>query len=606
MKLTLGRTFADYVTSYKPKHTFNPQKTYRGWGVRITAVYILLIVFFFVLSVRLFHLTIVNGAENRDLSEGNRVRTITIHAPRGMFVDRMGKKLTNNIPAFRVTGPCEENAPCPAQLLSEEAWRKSGIDAKSVYLEQDVIRAFTYPYETAHVLGFLGEITQEEISNPLYTYQDYLLGDRLGRSGLEEAFEKKLRGTDGKELIEIDANHNKIRTLGKVDPIPGQTITLALDMDLQAAAYQAMGEFAGAVIVSKPKTGEILSLVSTPSYNPNKLQTGLSEDEYTKIFQSADKPMFNRALAGVYPPGSTFKIVAALAALESGSMTASETIEDTGILRIGDFSFANWYFTQYGRTEGAVNMEKAIARSNDIYFYNLGERTGIDVISEWGKKVGIGAKTGIELIGEAEGVMPDRDYQRAVRGTDWYLGDSYHIAIGQGDLLVTPLQVNRWTTLVANGGRLCPFTLLKVDKNTGVMCADLQINEAHLQTIARGMQKACDRGSEGGYQGTGYPFFDFEVRRETISDSEGKSEVRRVPVACKTGTAETGDPDRTHAWFTAFAPLPAGVSTKEGVTETVVSGEPEIAVTVLVENGGEGSSVAAPIAKKIFEEWFGR
>ena len=627
----LGKAFSDNVVQFSKKRRQNGPKL-TGWGARITLLYMLLIVGWFGLVVRLFHLTVVEGKENRELSEGNRVRTAIIHAPRGILRDRMGKPLVENVPGFRATGSCQKNLPCQTKFLTQSKWESLPPASKEdAFLERDFLRQYLYPLETAHVLGYLSEINADEIANPYYLYQDYLIGDRLGRMGLEATFEKKLRGVDGKELIEVDAENHRIRSLGKVDPLPGQDLTLALDLDLQRVAYQAMGESAGAVVVSKPKTGEILALVSTPAFNPNLIHQGLTTKDFQTLLESPEQPLFNRTVSGVYPPGSIFKLIVSTAGLESGKITKETQIEDIGILRIGEFSFANWYFTGYGKTEGQVDIFKAIARSNDIYFYNAGQLTGVETIAKWGKKFGLDQKTGIELPGEAEGVMPDPEWRKKVFGTDWYLGDTYHLAIGQGELQTTPLQVNLWTNAVASGGVLCEPTLLKVRSSqfrpkastngrwaSGPdppladavrSCTDLKIKKETIETVTEGMRRACSKGDDVGYQGTGWPLFDFTVMRETLDDAGGKGEKRSVPVACKTGTAEFGDPDnKTHAWFTAFAPLRQGFGGQAPNSENIATstGEPEIVVTVLVEKGGEGSSVAGPIAKKILEEWFKR
>src|SRR3989344_7040972 len=609
----LGSVFSEHVSQYKKRRSKSGSTNIRGWGARVTIFYALLIGSFFLLEVRLFHLTVVMGRENRSLSEENRVRTAIIHAPRGIFYDRKGTALVVNEPALRVTGPCEPNAACLTKLVNEAEWKASQGSQQSVYLEKDFMREYRFPYETAHLLGLLGEITAEEIDNPYYSFQDYLLGDKLGRSGLEGIFEKKLRGTDGRELIEVDSKNNVIRTLGKIDPLPGTDIHLSLDSELQKTAFDAMGEYAGAVVVSKPKAGEILALVSNPSFNENKFHAGLSAKEYGNLVSSEDNPLFNRPLSGTYPPGSIFKILSAVAGLESNAVTRETLIEDVGILKVGNFSFANWYFTQYGGTEGPVNLVKAIARSNDIYFYKLGEMTGIETIAEWAGKFGVGKKTGIELNGEAEGVMPDPEFKRKVYHDQWYLGDSYHIAIGQGDLQTTPLQVNRWSNAIASNGILCPFTVLSQNPEFGNarshVCEDLRLKPETIKIVTEGMIRACSGGNESSYQGTGYPLFDFTVYKEQLSGDSGSAQIYQVPTACKTGTAEFGDPEeRTHAWFTIFAPVPEYLLEQAGVAkkENTITGEPEIAVTVLVEKGGEGSSVAAPVAKKILEAWFKR
>lgn len=599
-KFKFGKAFFDGIGVQKKRHEIKIGQ-WRGWGARLTFFYLVLIIAFFTLSTRLFHLTIVRGAENRALSEENRTRVSIIHAPRGIIFDRMGKPLVQNAEAARVIGPCDTS--CQAEL-----WLKSDLEKnpehKKMIWEQDSIRQLIYPYETAHILGYLGEIAEEEIQNPQYVYQDYLLGDKLGRAGMEMIFEKKLRGVDGKELIEVDAQGGALRSLGKIDSIKGEDLYTSIDIDLQKRAYEALGEHMGAVVVSKTKTGEILALVSTPSFDPNKINSGISDTDFKKL-ASADQPMFNRAISGVYPPGSVFKPLNAIAGLEAEKISAATLIEDTGRLEVGAFSFGNWYFTQYGKVEGKVDMVRALARSNDIYFYKLGEMVGVETIATWGKKLKFGTKSGIELPHEAEGIMPDPAWRMKVRGTSWYLGDTYHLSIGQGDLLTTPLQVNLLTSTIANKGIWCPPTLLKLDattlsKSASTKCEDMKIKVATLEVVTEGMRRACTPDKGWGYQGTGWPLFDLVIEK---SEKEGEDAKKiSLPLACKTGTAEFGNPEgKTHAWFTAFAPLDYSDATVSAIT-----GEPEIAVTVVVEQGGEGSSVAAPIAKQLLQEWFGR
>ena len=380
----------------------------------------------------------------------------------------------------------------------------------------------------------------------------------------------------------MDADGQKVRTLGRDEPTPGETVELSIDSAISQVVASAFPvDKKGAVIVSKPTTGELLAIYSSPSFNPNGFTLGQTQEQYEELMASPDEPMFFRAIGGVYPPGSTFKLVTAIAALSEGAFEAETTVEDIGVIRIGQFSYPNWFFTQYGKTDGLVDIVKAIQRSNDIYFYKAGEGVGIEKLAAWTRKLGVGAPLGIEISGEAAGLMPDPAWKRGhftsawdleQRNHLWFLGDTYHVAIGQGYLLTTPLQVNTWTNVVANEGKLCRPTIEKGVRD----CRDLGIDEDTLAIIIEGMKKACEPG------GTGWPLFDFQV-----------------PVACKTGTAEFGDPDdKTHAWFTVFAPVGSG--------STPPSTEPEISVTVLVEGAGEGSDVAAPIAKKILEEWFRR
>jgi penicillin-binding protein 2 len=311
--------------------------------------------------------------------------------------------------------------------------------------------------------------------------------------------------------------------------------------------------------------------------------------------------------------------VTSLAGLEEGVITESTTVEDNGVITIGPFTFPNWYFLQYGKTEGVVNVVKALQRSNDIFFYKAGEWIGVTKLAEWARKVGIGAPLGIELSGEAGGLVPDPAWKKIrfateadkiARNDEWYLGDTYHISIGQGYLLTTPLAVNTWTNIIANGGKLFRPTIRKITslREEREQCKDLGLKKESVHIIMEGMEKACATG------GTGWPLFNFSVSKATgtpadIQESSPSAAVKvQIPVACKTGTAEFGDPkNRTHAWFTAFAPIPEQYIPDDiKATENYIDGNPEISVTVLVEGAGEGSNVAAPIAKKIFEEWFSR
>jgi penicillin-binding protein 2 len=289
------------------------------------------------------------------------------------------------------------------------------------------------------------------------------------------------------------------------------------------------------------------------------------------LLDQENQPLLNRAISGTYPPGSTFKLVTAAAGLEDKIIHKNFVIEDTGIFSVGSFSFSNWYSTQYGKTDGEVNVVKAIQRSNDIFFYKLAELVGVDKLSSFAEKFGLGKKLGIDLGGEQSGTVPTQEWKKKVIGENWYLGDTYHYGIGQGFLLTTPLQVNAWTQAIANGGILYKPHLLLNTKYSILNTKFLSTETISL--IKEGMIGACSTG------GIAWPLFDFKVKGKPIS------------IACKTGTAQHGGEETMpHAWITLFAP----------------SDNPQIIVTVLSESSGEGSNVAAPIAKKILEEWFGR
>lgn len=568
---------------------------------------------FFVLAFRLFDLTVVKGNELRIRSDTNRTRVLTRHAPRGIFLDRTGRPLVSNIPRYRLLRPCDaaSSGECVEFLTKEEGDRLSqdGLPAGE-FLEVDYMRQYLYPAALAHVIGYTGELSQEELESEFYRSRNYVAGDRVGRMGTEEVYNERLRGRDGQEYVEVDAAGMLLRSLGRQEELSGEDITLSLDIVVSRAAADAFppGE-KGAVIVSKPDTGEILAMYSSPGFSPNAYARGLSLEDYDALINNPDLPMFNRAIGGAYPPGSTFKIVTALAALEEGAITPDTIVEDTGIIRIGPFTFPNWYYNKYGKTDGNVDVVKALQRSNDIYFYKTGEWLGISKLAAWARKFGIGTPLGIELSGEAGGLMPDPAWKnnhfstpadREARNNEWYLGDTYHVSIGQGYLLTTPLSVLVWTNSIANDGTICTPTIEKVTAGglggNAASCRPLGVRPEHLDVVTEGMVAACASG------GTGWPLFGFSVRE--ASDSA----AIQVPIACKTGTAEFGDPkDHTHAWFAAYAPIPDRFVPGEiRQTESYISGKPEISVTVLVEGAGEGSDIAAPVAKKIFEAWFTR
>ena len=620
----LGSAFSDTLISSTrsiSRRTHDDVPWWAGSG-RVLMFATLLFVSFFILLWRLFDLTIVHGVEYRRLADGNRTRELVRHAPRGMLLDRTGKVLVENIPQYRLIKPCAQGSRECTEIISEEVGKRlsAGGLSNGQFLEVDYQRNYLINDAMAHVLGYTGELSEDELKSEYYSLRNYGLGYRVGRMGIEAVFNDRLNGRNGKELVEVDAAGEILRTLGREEAMMGEDIMLSLDSGLSVVAKNAFPEGEkGAIIVSKPSTGEILALYSSPFFSPNAFSQGMSQQDYDALINNIDLPMFNRAIGGTYPPGSTFKLVPALAALSEKIITPSWTVEDVGILKIGPYTFPNWYFLQYGKTDGIVDIYKALQRSNDIYFYKVGEALGITKFATWAKKVGLGKPLGIELSGEAGGLMPDPEWKNAQfntekdkeqRNNDWYVGDTYHVAIGQGYLLTTPLQVNFWTNLIANGGEKCVPTLEKETRVHKKNCTPIGISRETIATITEGMRRACDTG------GTGWPLFNFGIHKLDQSDQLVKSDqFVSIPIACKTGTAEFGDPNKnkTHAWFTAFAPLPADLpavaSAKEGASErgeTIITGEPEISVTVLVEGGGEGSNVAAPVAKKIFEEWFGR
>lgn len=524
----------------------------------------LLAIGFLLLVGKLFELQLVFGSKNRALAEGNRIKKEVIPAPRGIIYDRYDKELVRNVPIYRLKTEenCEDEEGCFKFISRDEALN---LEAQGELdgLRTDIGRDYLYREALAHVLGYLGEANKEEVE--LGKYQ---MGDLVGRMGVEEKYDRLLRGQDGGLIYEVDAYGNKIREIGRFEPIPGNDLYLLIDAELSKKTYAALEGKPGAVVVSKVENNEILALVSSPSFDPNLLSRTENKDEKSQekikdLFKDPLKPFFNRAITGVYPPGSTFKIVTATAGIEEGKVDEDTIYNDTGQIQIGEYVYRNWYFTQYGKTEGEIDLIMAIKRSTDTFFYKIGEWVGATRLSEWAYAFGLGKKTGIKIPGEVAGFVPTPKEKQRLKGERWFLGNTYHYAIGQGDLLTTPLQINNLTNVIASGGELCNPSLLEDEE---VNCQSLRLKDLSLKLVKEGMKEACSS------KGTAFPFFEFKPQ-----------------VACKTGTAEFGDPEgETHAWLTAFAPFD----------------KPDIVATALIEKGGEGSDVAAPVVKEIMNYYF--
>lgn len=519
------------------------------------------------LVIRLFCLQILKGSDFLTIADENRIRMEKIPAPRGIIYDRQEKALVRNIPVYQVKSSKSK----VKSLISKEEALKMEMGGEE--LEMGLAREYPEGEIFASVLG-------------------YVDAEMVGRSGVEAVYNEVLTGEDGARLVETDAQGEVLHEIGKRQPISGENIHLSIDSDLQRKVLELMKGKKGGVVVSNPQNGQILALVSTPTFDPNLFSQGKQLDtrrvqqgdtrrvsDVEDLLEDSDQPLFNRAIGGGYPPGSIFKIITATAGLEEGKIDKNTRIEDTGEIRVGEYRYGNWYFDQYGRKEGALDIIGAIRRSNDIFFYRVGEYVGATKLVAWAKKFGLSRLTEIDLVGEEEGWILDPYEKEKQTGESWFLGNTYHLSIGQGDLQVTPLQANMMTNVIANGGKLCLPRVKKEERD----CQDLGLKQETIDLIAEGMKQACQTG------GTGFPLFNFKPQ-----------------VACKTGTAEFGPPvggpaggpaggeDKTHAWFTVFAPVDPPV------------GGPEISVTVLLEAGGEGSRDAAPIAKEILAEWFGR
>lgn len=463
---------------------------------------------FLVLLARIIELQIIKGAYYRTLSEENRIRHIPISSSRGKILARGGEEMKDK--------------------------------------------------NFAHITGYLGEVNEEEVGKVDARCTEKgprKMGKMVGRGGINEEYDCILSGIDGEELIEVDSSGEKIRTLGIKKPIPGSDLTTTIDYGLQNKIVEEMGQKKGAVVVSDFR-GEILALFSSPSFDPVRVENYLKDP---------DLPFFNRAIGGAYHPGSVFKPFVALTALSEGKIDKNFTYNDAGKIEIktpyGDFIYSNWYFTQYGRVEGLIDLVRALARSTDTFFYTIGEMVGPENIAKYSEKFGLSKKTGIDIPGEISGLVPTPEWKEKIKKEKWFLGNTYHLSIGQGDIVLTPIGLNSAFSAIANEGKLCkPYINLKL-KTKNEKCKDVGIKKEYLNLVKEGMRRVCVTG------GTGYTFFNYPEN-----------------VYCKTGTAEVGLDGETHAWFTLF--------------------NDDLVMTVLVEKGGEGSKVAGPIARNIMDYVF--
>jgi len=586
-KKSIGHAFSDHVFEERLKRR-KDHSSFRGRGLYGFIPLVILCIVFSLLSMRLFTLQIVRSSYYSRLSDANRIRTTLIPAPRGIIFDRNGQALVRNIPAFSIL----DNKKV-MWLEKDDALKRM---SKGAQIISSVKRDYLYKDIFAHVVGYIGQVSPDELLLP--NYKNYGLSDFVGRSGLEEQYENLLHGDNGKQLYEVNAKGERIRLLGEEDAKEGEVLHTTLDINIQKAAFTAMKDIdKGAVVVSDPRDGSILALYSRPSFDPNLftressyVATGDYENLEDVLLDVQKFPLLNRAIGGVYPPGSTFKIVTSVAALSSQAINEDTEIEDTGTISIGGLTFGNWNYLEYGRKEGLMNITTAIKRSNDIFFYQAGMKTGIFQLGNWAKTLGLGSKSGIDLPGEVKGIVPNEEWKKQTLNEDWYTGDTVNMSIGQGYLEVTPLQVNRYTQIIANGGEIFKPHLILGDAKLIKKDFILQKN---LGVIRNGMKEACEPG------GTGYPLFNFKVKNEKlkvdgldfIEDASAGAHMVHVTMGCKTGTSEAhGDNARSHAWFTVFAPFY----------------NPEIAITVIAENAGQGSDVAAPVARDILKEYFER
>jgi penicillin-binding protein 2 len=568
---------------------------------------------------RLSYLQLAKGDYYSSISQKNYIRTNKTQSPRGIMYDRNMQQIVFNVPVFDLTitpadffkdrtavGDKKKQLAAILEISdSEFADKIKGADPSSyepfpimeniakekalvidekiknmggVKLDSGAIRKYSDGKSFSFVIGYSGKISQDELKQD----PDYLMTDMIGKEGLEYSYEKELRGTYGIAETEVDSLGKVKRSTQKQDPVAGDNLVLNIDSELQKRLYKDIEEMAakkegstgGSVVAIDPRTGAVLALVSYPSYDNNAFSGGISTADYQKLLDDKDNPLFNRAIAAEYPPGSTFKPMVAAAALQENVISPTRQITDNGSISVGSWSFVDW------KAHGQVDMVKAIAQSCDVYFYTVGggygdiKGLGSDNIKKYADMFGLGKLTGIDIPGEKSGLIPDATWKKAERNEPWYIGDTYHESIGQGDVLTTPLQIANYTAAIANGGTLYqPQLVNRIVDGSGQTVRTIDKKVLNQNFISPENIAWVQKG----------------MRENVVSGSGHSLATLKVEAAGKTGTAQYAGNTKTHAWYTVYAPYQ----------------QPEIVMAIMLEGGGEGHDASAPIAKDILEWYFG-
>ena len=590
---------------------------------RTDAATLVIIFFIAVIITRLWFLQIHNGAEYSEQADNNRVRMLDVVAPRGNIMDTAGRTIITNRPSFNVVW-VKEDSPDPDQIikklsliLDEEIavllkrvresldnprhipiLLKEDIDWKTlVYIENnhydlpgvriEVLPRRNYLFGDfgSHLIGYTGEINLEELKQR--KWENYQGGDQIGKRGFEKLYEEELRGDKGTVYMEVDAHGFEQRQLKGKEPLPGNDLQLTIDLDLQLEAEKAMADKAGAVVAMDVKSGRILAFVSAPPVHLEDFVGGISTKNWQSLLNNIKRPLVHKTIQGQYPPGSTYKIVTALAGLSKGVINPNTVFYCSGSMAFGNRRYGCWKKGGHG----PVNLHRALAESCDIYFYQVGLRVGVDSLAEYANRLGLGHKTGIAFEYEKSGLIPTSNWKKLARGEPWQEGETLSIAIGQGFNLVTPLQVCQMTSALANGGILYkPFLVEKIIDPEGQVVKQFD-SEVDVELI--GMDNYLELVREGlvaavnGKHGTGR---EARLKEITVAGKTGTAQVVTMEKFKEVDEEDVAYKHRDHAWFTSFAPAEA----------------PEIAVTVLVEHGGHGGSAAAPVAKKVLEKYFAK
>jgi penicillin-binding protein 2 len=600
----------------------DPYLESRTYGARTMVVSMLVLVLLTVLLVRYFSLQILEHDAYRTESDRNRLQLQSLPPKRGLIYDRNGILLADNRPSYVLSLVIERvpdldlalelvsqlvpvtvsdlekfrtrskrrrpYEPVPLHFrLSEEERALLAVNRyqlPGVVVEAQLIRHYPQGELFSHVLGYVGRINeQEEATIDEVSYRGT---NHIGKIGIEKYYEDVLLGEVGYQNVETNALGRVLRVLERTAPAPGADIVLSLDSEVQRTAYNALEGKRGAIVAMDPRNGEVLALVSAPGFDTNLFVNGISASEYSLLRDSPRLPLFNRAVQGQYPPGSTIKPMLGLAGLEYGIIDADTTIRDPGwyVLPGEKRRFRDWTLKVRGTGHGnAVNLHQAIEESCDVYFYDLAHRLGIDRIHEFSAPFGLGQRTGLDITNERAGILPSRQWKRRARGQVWFPGETLNVGIGQGHMLTTPLQLAAMTAIIASRGVHYQPRLLRSQNGVHKDAAPallVEASDANWDRIHLAMRDVF-HGQHGSARAVG------RGALVTMAGKSGTAQVIGIAQDAEYNAAELQERHRDHGLFIAFAPFD----------------DPVIAVAVVVENGGGGSSVAAPIARKVMERY---
>ncbi|MCG6928949.1 MAG: penicillin-binding protein 2 [Desulfofustis sp.] len=580
--------------------------------------------FMLMIIARFWYLQIDQGDHYRTLAETNRVRIRSVPPPRGHIFDTHGRKIVTNRPSFNVSLIREDSFDIEDVLKRlaivldediEELWKrirkaegtprhlpitlKEDVDWQTLaYLENNKykfsgirievqpVRVYHYGDLAANIIGYIGSIDRTQLEADEEGF--YEGGDLIGKRGLERLREKDLRGEKGSSSTEVDARGFEQQQLKSVDPLPGRDLTLTIDAELQMAAeqYMAISDKAGAVIAMEVDTGRLLAAASTPTIHLEDFIGGISQKNWDALLNNPQHPLLDKVVQGIYPPGSTYKIVTALAGLSEGVITEHSTFYCPGHYYFGNRLYRCWKHSGHG----TVDIRRAITESCDVYFYQVGQRVGVDKLAEYAKKLGLGTRSGVELEHEKQGIVPTKAWKRERFKDKWHDGETLSIAIGQGFNSMTPLQICIMTAAIANGGKIYRPQIVESVKTTdGYVVEQFQPElVSELSERERSYLHLIQDGLLGVVEGKRGTARNVRIEGITIAGKTGTAQV--VKLAQYKGLKEQEIPYeyRDHAWFTCYAP----------------ADHPKIAVTVLVEHGLHGGSGAGPIARVVLKKYF--